>query len=125
MEEIVQNKALKKETLWNLNFLLLWQGQFVSGIGDMVYEIALGFWVLATTGSTLIMSALMAATMLPRVIISPFAGAVVDKSNRKRLLIMMDLIRGCFVVLVGIAALTGVIKVWMVFIAGITIGRLS
>jgi MFS transporter, DHA3 family, macrolide efflux protein len=60
--------------------------------------------------------------MLPRVIISPFAGAIVDKSNRKKLLITMDLIRGTLVVFVGIAALTGFIQVWMVFIAGIAIG---
>lgn len=122
MEESVQCKTNRKETLWTSNFLLLWQGQFVSGIGDMVYEIALGFWVLAVTKSTLTMTLLMAATMLPRVIISPFAGVIVDKSNRKRLLMTMDLIRGTFVILVGVAALTGFIKVWMVFIAGIIIG---
>jgi hypothetical protein len=58
--------------LWNLNFALLWQGQLVSALGDVMYEIALGFWILAVTGSTGPMGALMAASMIPRVVISPF-----------------------------------------------------
>ncbi len=108
--------------LWNLNFFLLWQGRLVSVVGDIVYEIALGFWILAVTGSTTLMGTLMAATVLPRVIISPFAGVWVDRSDRKWLLVWMDLIRGVLVVLVGIAAITGVIQIWMVFVTGVILG---
>jgi DHA3 family macrolide efflux protein-like MFS transporter len=122
MEKSLEISSKKKESLISTNFLLLWQAQLVSGLGDMVYEIALGFWVLAFTKSTLIMSMLMASTMLPRVIMSPFAGVIVDKSNRKKLLVLMDILRGVSVVLVGIAAITGYIQVWMVFAAGIIIG---
>jgi MFS transporter, DHA3 family, macrolide efflux protein len=122
MEEALNIEPIKKERLWTKNFLLLWQGQFVSGIGDIVYEIALGFWVLAFTGDTFMMSALMAATMAPRVIISPIAGVFVDKSDRKKLMVMLDLIRGVFVVFVGVAAIMGFIQLWMVFVAGIAIG---
>jgi MFS family permease len=107
--------------LWNLNFSLLWNGQLVSALGDTVYAIALGFWVLAVTGSTALMGTLMAASSLPRILVSPFAGVVVDRSDRKSLLIIMDLIRGAVVVLVGVAALTGQIKVWMVFACGVII----
>jgi DHA3 family macrolide efflux protein-like MFS transporter len=108
--------------LWNLNFFLLWQGKLVSIMGDIAYEIALGFWILAVTGSTALMGTLMAATLFPRVIISPFAGVWVDRSDRKWLIVLMDLIRGIFIVLVGIAAITGIIHIWMVFTAGIILG---
>jgi DHA3 family macrolide efflux protein-like MFS transporter len=108
--------------LWNLNFFLLWEGKLVSIMGDIAYEIALGFWILAVTGSTALMGTLMAATLLPRVIISPFAGVWVDRSGRKWLIVFMDLIRGVFIVLVGIAAFTGIIQIWMVFVAGIILG---
>jgi len=53
----------KSERLWNRNFLLLWQGQLVSSVGDVAYEIALGFWILLATGSSGLMGALMAASM--------------------------------------------------------------
>jgi DHA3 family macrolide efflux protein-like MFS transporter len=108
--------------LWNLNFFLLWQGRLISVVGDIVYEIALGFWILAVTGSTALMGTLMAATILPRVIIAPFAGVWVDRSDRKWLLVWMDLIRGVLVILVGIAAITGIIQIWMVFVTGVILG---
>jgi MFS transporter, DHA3 family, macrolide efflux protein len=109
-------------TLWNRDFLLLWQGQLISSLGDVVYSIALGFWILATTGSTALMGSLMAASTLPRILVAPFAGVVVDRGDRRRLLIAMDLIRGAAVVLVALAAFAHQLQVWMVFAAGIIIG---
>ncbi len=111
-----------RDRLWNTNFLLLWQGQFVSALGDIAYTISLGFWILATTGSTALMGSLMAATVIPRVVIAPFAGVYVDRHNRKLLLVIMDTVRGLLILFVGIAALTNKIEIWMLFIAGIAIG---
>jgi len=108
--------------IWNRNFLLLWQGQLVSALGDTVYAMALGFWVLEVTGSTALMGALLATSMLPRILVTPFAGVVVDRASRKRLLISMDIMRGVAVTLVGLAALTHVLRIWMVFSAGVIIG---
>ncbi len=111
-----------KKRLWNMNFTLLWVGQFISALGDATYSIALGFWILAVTGSTALMGTLMAASSLPRVLVSAFAGVIVDRSERKWLLILMDVVRGAVVILVGIAAYMGFAKVWMVFVAGVIIG---
>lgn len=119
-EDIEKNKTTGK--LWTLNFFLLWQGQLVSALGDVVYEIALGFWVLAVTGSTGLMGTLMAASALPRILISPFAGVIVDRCNRRNMLVLMDLIRGVVITAVGTAALLGFVEIWMVFAAGVTLG---
>lgn len=113
---------MTRQRLWNTNFLLLWQGQFISALGDVAYEIALGFWILAATGSTALMGGLMAASALPRVLLSPFAGVWVDRLDRKRLIVVMDVVRGAAVTAVGVAALAGVVEVWMVFGAGIVMG---
>lgn len=118
----INQEAVKKEKLWTWNFFLLWQGQLVSAFGDIAYSIALGFWIYAETGSTALMGTLMAVSMLPRIIISPFAGVWVDRSDRKKIIVWMDFIRGLVAVLVGIAAITGVIEIWMVFTAGIMLG---
>jgi len=117
-----EGKRQSAAKLWTANFILLWQGHLVSAIGDVVYEIALGFWILAVTGSTALMGTLMAATTIPRVLLSPLAGVVVDRTDRKWMLVIMDAIRGVVVVLVAVAAMSGNAEVWMVFTAGIIIG---
>jgi DHA3 family macrolide efflux protein-like MFS transporter len=121
-EPKVMGKNMPTGRLWTLNFFLLWQGQLVSALGDVVYEIALGFWILAVTGSTGLMGVLMAASVLPRIIISPFAGVLVDRCNRRNMLVLMDLVRGIVITAVGIAAVLGFVQIWMVFVAGVTMG---
>ncbi len=108
--------------LWTRSFILLWQGQLVSILGDVVYSIALGFWILAATGSTGLMGALMAASTLPRILVAPVAGVVVDRFDRRRLMVWMDAIRGAAVVAVAVAAIAGFLQVWMVFAAGVLLG---
>jgi DHA3 family macrolide efflux protein-like MFS transporter len=109
----------KQDKLWTSSFFILWQSQLVSTLGDAAYSVALGFWVLAVTGSTTLMGTLMAASTLPGVLVSPIAGVIIDRYNRKYLLIAMDMIRGICIVLVAAAAFKGVIAIWMVFAAGI------
>jgi MFS transporter, DHA3 family, macrolide efflux protein len=115
----VTDKTQKKDKLWSRNFFLLFQGQLVSVFGDAVYALALGFWVMAKTGSTALMGTLMAASTLPSVLISPFAGVIVDRVDRKKLLIITDAIRGLAVVLLAVAAYQDALQIWMVFTAGI------
>lgn len=108
--------------LWTKKFIILWQGQLVSSFGDAFYSIALGFWVLAVTKSTAFMGILMAVSALSGVIVSPFAGVWVDQLNRRWLLILMDFIRGIFVVWIALEAFRGVLTVWMVLMVGIILG---
>ncbi len=114
--------ASRPPSFWTRSFFLVWQGQLVSSLGDTVYQLALGFWILKVTGSTALMGTLMAASTLPRILVAPFAGVVADRSDRKWLMVWMELIRGVCVTLVGIAAFGGWLQVWMVFLAGIIIG---
>lgn len=109
----------KKIKLWNKDFFLLWQGQLVSYLGDVIYSFALSFWVLNVTGSTALMGILQAASMAPRLIIGPFAGVLVDKWDRKKIIVIADVIRGGLSTFVGIAALSGFLEVWMVFVVGV------
>ena len=109
----------KKIKLWHKDFILLWQGQLVSYLGDVIYSFALSFWVLNITGSTALMGILQAASMAPRLIIGPFAGVLVDKWDRKKIIVIADVIRGVLATFVGIAALNGFLEIWMVFVVGI------
>ncbi|MGL4374257.1 MAG: MFS transporter, partial [Turicibacter sp.] len=111
--------------LYNKNFFLLWQGQLVSVFGDAIYSIALGFWVLQETGSTAIMGLMMALVNVPIIILGPMSGVIVDRSDRKKLIIIGDVIRGIGMLLIAGAAIFGVLEVWMVMLMGIVLGICS
>ncbi|HEX3029676.1 MAG TPA: MFS transporter [Clostridia bacterium] len=108
-----------KDKLWSRGFMLIWQGQLVSTLGDAAYSIALGFWILKVTGSTALMGTLMATSALPGVLVSPFAGVLLDRMNKKIIMVLMDILRGIVMVLIAVEAYSGAIAVWMVFVAGI------
>lgn len=115
----------KGKKLWNKNFFLLWQGQLVSCLGDAFYSIALGFWVLDKTGSSTVMGILMAAVSIPRLVIGPFAGVIVDRFDRKKLILLGDFIRGVGMLFVGYAAFNNFLEVWMVMVVGVICGICS
>ena len=87
--------------LWNKNFVLLLQGNGFSVFGDILYSIAISFWVYDRTGSTAIMGIMASISMFVTMFGSPIAGAIVDRSNRKSIIVMMDFIRG--LVMFGVA----------------------
>ncbi|MBK7141170.1 MAG: MFS transporter [bacterium] len=84
--------------LFNCNFLLLWQGQLISRIGNEAHYVALAFWVKHATGSASLMGAFMMAATIPRVIMGPFAGAFTDRHSRRGVIIVADIICGLSVV---------------------------
>jgi MFS family permease len=81
-------KLLRQRT-----FFLLWVGQFISIIGDWVLFIALPFYTYSLTGSVLATGAMFIVSTLPRVVLGSVAGVFVDRWDRKRTMIMADLLR--------------------------------
>lgn len=111
-----------RSRVWNRDFFLLWQGQLVSAAGDAAWQVALGFWLLETTGSAAITGGVFAAGVLPRALVAPLAGVLADRISRKRILIAADLLAGLVAVAVGAAALCGALQVWMVLVAAGALG---
>lgn len=114
-----------KQKLWNKNFLLLLQGQMVSSFGDIVYQMALGFWVFQVTKSTALMGIIMAVAMIPKIVLGIIAGVFVDRWDRKKIIVFMDLIRGVAVTAVAIIILSGYESVWSIMVVGIILGACS
>ena len=88
--------------LWNKDFILLFQGNAVSTIGDLMYSVAIGYWVYEKTGSSGLMGVMSAISMFVTMFLSPFTGSIVDKCNRKWVLVGMDLLQSAVMLTVGI-----------------------
>jgi MFS family permease len=103
--------------LWNRDFILLLQGSAVSTIGDLMYSVAIGYWVYEQTGSNSLMGIMSAISLFVTMLLSPFTGSIVDKCNRKWILVAMDLLQCVVMLTVGILAYTDKLNVPGVLIA--------
>jgi len=79
--------------LRNGRFVRLWTAQLVSTIGDALTSLAAGIIVYERTGSALSVGLMLMATAVPALIFGLIAGVVVDRYDRKRIMIAADLIR--------------------------------
>lgn len=105
MSSAVQAAWPQATRLWNVDFILLWQGQLVSQLGTQAAFVATMLWTLESTGSPGLMALLLITSSLPAVLLGPIAGTVVDRHSRKTLIIGSDLVRGLAALLVGSAML--------------------
>lgn len=84
------------------NLFLFSAGKTVSIFGTAIYNFALGLYVLKLTGSALSFAVTLILGVIPIVIISPFAGVIADKFNKKALVVSMDLLNGILLISVYI-----------------------
>lgn len=96
-------------------FLTIWGGQVVSTLGSGMTAFALGVWVYQRTGSATLFAWIAAAATLPAIVLSPLVGALVDRHDRRRMMIVGD--TGAAVATVTLLALlvTDSLAVWHVY----------
>src|SRR5881409_792035 len=81
----------------NRNFRLLFAGQAISQLGDWFNSVAVYALLLDLTGSATAVAGMLIVQFLPVALVGPLAGVVVDRVNRRRLMIFADVARGCLI----------------------------
>lgn len=110
-----------RRILKNKNAMLLWVSRTISRFGDSMESLALMYLVYDLTGSGLAMSTVMICSMLPNLVVSPFAGAIVDSFNKKKILFISELIRTIAILVIPLSMWLGVIKLWYIYIIAIIV----
>lgn len=98
-------------------FIVTWLGQTVSQIGSGLTGFALGVWVYQTTGSALQFALISLSATLPRIVLSPLAGVLVDRGNRRWAMIIGDTGAGIGSLIMAGLFLTGQLQTWHIYLA--------
>ncbi len=97
-------------------FTIIWFGQLISALGSGLSGFALGVWVYERTGSATAFSVIVLAFMVPSVLFSPVAGALVDRWNRRLILIACDAISAASTLTILILLLSNSLEIWHLYI---------
>jgi len=101
---------------WKATFFTLWTGQAFSLLGSQLVQFALIWWLTKTTGKATVLATASLVGLLPQVVIGPLVGALVDRWNRRRIMIVADsLIAVSTLVLVALFSL-GKVQVWHIYV---------
>jgi MFS family permease len=103
--------------LWNKDYIILLQANAISTIGDLMYSVAIGFWVYQKTGSSALMGVMTSISMFVTMFLSPFCGSIVDKCNRKWVMVGIDAVQGVMMLTIGVLAYINALSVPIVLIA--------
>ncbi len=96
------------------SFFIIWFGQLVSLVGSQLTGFALGVWVYDETRSVLMLSLTLVAVQAPMALLSPVAGVLADRWDRRTAMIVSDLGAGLAVLTAAILYLTRQLQPWMV-----------
>jgi len=111
----MQNKLDEKN--WMKPFFFIFGGQVFSMLGTSVVQFALIWWLTEKTGSATVLSAATLVGFLPEVVLGPFVGALVDRWNRRWVMILADSLVA--LVTLGLIAmvLMGQLAIWQIYLA--------
>ena len=96
-------------------FFIIWSGQAVSLLGSQLAQFALIWWLTQETGSATVLALASMVGLLPRVILGPIIGALVDRWNRRHIMLVAD--SAIALVSLGLAALyfTDNVRIWHIY----------
>ncbi|MEA5506599.1 MFS transporter [Halotia wernerae UHCC 0503] len=106
-------------------FILIWLGQIASLTGSGLTNFALGVWVFQRTGSVTQFALISLFATIPRVIISPLAGALVDRWQRRWVMIIADSGAGISTLLLFLLLATNNLEIWHIYLVTIVSASFS
>jgi MFS family permease len=109
-------KSKKILILDNVNFGLLWFGQMISQIGDRIFSIAVMWYILDITDSAKSASYVMFFSVVPIIILACFSGVIVDRFNKKNIIVFSDIIRGILIISMSFLYFQNLLLTWHVYL---------
>ena len=111
----MENTSQPEIGKWGRRFFTIWVGQALSLFGSALVQFALIWWLTQKSGSATVLAIAVMVGMLPQIVIGPFAGALVDRWNRRIIMITADATIAAFSLLLAYLFATGTVQIWHIY----------
>lgn len=111
----MRNQSQDIPLKWATRFFTIWTGQAFSLFGSQLVQFALVWWLAQKSGSATILAIATLVGMLPQIVFGPFAGALVDRWNRRVVLMVSDSTIALFSLLLAWLFATDRVEIWHVY----------
>jgi len=109
------DKSLTGPDNWAPRFFTVWGGQAFSLFGSQLVQFALVWWLTKETGSATVLATATLVALLPQVLLGPFVGTLVDRWNRRNIMIVADTAIALFTLLLFYLFATGQVQIWHIY----------
>ncbi len=106
----------KFQSNWKPKFFTIWSGQALSLVGSSLVQFALVWYLTRETGSATILASATLVALLPQIFLGPFVGALVDRWNRRAIMIVADTSIALATALLMALFALGIVQVWHIFV---------
>lgn len=117
----MQEEATKRPT-GMFGFTIVWLGQIISVLASSMSQFGLTIWMYDQTKSATAMGLMQVFFITPFLLISPIAGVMVDRHNRKMMMMVSDLAAGVATTLILILQWLGMLEFWHMYVASVIFG---
>ncbi|HWQ12665.1 MAG TPA: MFS transporter [Roseiflexaceae bacterium] len=100
---------------WALTFFPIWTGQALSLLGSQIAQFAIIWWLTQSTGSGTVLAVAALVGILPGVVLGPVAGALVDRWNRRRVMMAADGLSALLAALLAYLFWRGTVELWQIY----------
>ncbi|HSJ87658.1 MAG TPA: MFS transporter, partial [Anaerolineales bacterium] len=111
----MENSKHSETGSWAGRFFTVWSGQALSLFGSALVQFALIWYLTQKSGSATVLALATLVGMLPQIVIGPFAGALVDRWNRRVIMILADGTIAVFSLLLAYLFATGKVQLWHIY----------
>ncbi len=107
------------------SFLILWTGQLVSSIGSSMSGFAIGIWAWEITGKATTLTLMGFFSTLSSIVIAPVSGAIVDRFNRKLVLMVGDTVAVLATIIITLLYLTNHLQIWHLYLTSAVVSTFN
>ena len=107
------------------NYRLFIAGQGVSLVGTWMQHVAMSWLVYRLTGSAMLLGVVGFASQIPTIFISPFAGVLADRWDRRRLLLVTQSLALLQAAFLAVVVLAGIVQVWQIILLSLVLGLVN